>query len=154
MDSKEGPMNSKQSNSKQPSRRRFLKQGAALAGLAAVGGIRSARAQFGPGIEEIGYVPDESIPQANILRDPWTGEPLRDPEGNLVVDWTGSPQWEKYRQGARSIGGPLYGTREKDFRLHGYRSRYVTSARIGANGRNCPMPTTVKTPFFSLLSPL
>ena len=40
MDSKEEKKNSKQS-----SRRRFLKQGAVLAGLAAVGGVQAARAQ-------------------------------------------------------------------------------------------------------------
>ena len=153
-------MNSKEQNKdlKASSRRRFLKGGAALAGLAAVGGIRSAQAQqaFGlpAGERQVGWVPEGSIPPQNILKDPWTGEPLRDPEGNPVVDWTGSPQWEKYRQGARTLGGPLYGTRERDFRLYGYRSRYVTSTRIGTNGANAPQPTNIKTPFFSLLSPL
>jgi sulfane dehydrogenase subunit SoxC len=79
---------------------------------------------------------------------------LRDPEGNMVVDWTGSPQWESYRKQSRAIGGPAYGTREKDWRLYGYRSRYVTSFRLGTKGTSDPAPTTVKTPFLSLLSPL
>ena len=99
-------------------------------------------------------VPEESVPKEAILRDPWTGEPLRDAEGNVLVDWTGTPQWQKYIQGARQLGGPQYGWREKDWRLYGYRSRYVTSYRIGTTGVNCPAPTTVKTPFFSMLSPL
>ena len=148
MDSKKGSLISKQS-----SRRRFLKEGAVLAGLAGVG-LRSARAQaIGFGTKEPNYVPDDSVPKENILRDPWTGEPLRDPEGNLVVDWTGTPQYETYRRNARALGGPLYGWREKDWRLHGYRSPYVTTYRIGTAG-GVPAPTTVKTPFHSMLSPL
>src|SRR3989338_7350536 len=113
-------MNSKeeQKNLKPSSRRRFLKEGSALAGLAAVGGLRSAQAQqaFGlpAGQRQVGWVDDAAIPQQNILRDPWTGEPLRDPEGNVVVDWTGTPQYETYRRNARALGGPLYGWREKD----------------------------------------
>jgi len=138
------------------SRRRFLQQGAAVAGLAAVGGIRPAGGQsVMPGLGGApGYVPEESVPQTAVLRDPWTGAPLRDPEGNLVVDWTGTPQWADYQRRARGMGGARYGTRDKDYRLYGLRSKYVTSSRIGTNGVSCPAPTTVKTPFFSLLSPL
>ncbi|OFW28047.1 MAG: hypothetical protein A3J28_02160 [Acidobacteria bacterium RIFCSPLOWO2_12_FULL_60_22] len=146
-------MNSKQSKS---SRRRFLKQGAALAGLAAVGGIRPARGQFGQpdprGRTE--FVPDESVPQANILRDPWTGEMLRDSAGDLVVDWTGTPQWEAYRKNIRAVGGPRYGALEKDSRLYGVRSRFVTTHRLGIDGGGPTMPSTTKHTFFSILSPV
>ena len=151
-------MNSKEERkgSKHSSRRGFLKGGALLAGLAAVGGGRSARGQrqLGDGARFAGFVPDEAVPKENILRDPWSGEPLRDAEGSLVVDWTGTPQWKAYQQRARALGGPAYGNQEKDYRLHGYRSRYVTSYRIGTKGTNDPAPTTVKTPFLSLLSPI
>ena len=140
---------------KESSRRRFLKEGAALAGVAAVGGIQSVRGQIGgDGTRQPGFVPEESVPKENVLLDPWTGEPLRDPEGNLVVDWTGSPQWEAYRRRARALGGPAYGMREKDYRLYGYRSPYVTSFRLASNGTSSAEPTSVKTPFLSLLSPI
>src|ERR1017187_7231951 len=94
-------------NSKQSSRRRFLK-GAALAGLAAAGGIGSARGQGGPGQNDprqrTDFVPEEEVPKDHVLRDPWTGEMMRDEEGNLIVDWTGTPQWEKYQKNAKEIG--------------------------------------------------
>ena len=140
-------------NSKQSSRRRFLKD-AALAGLAVGGAAKAACGQSVDGTKQPGYVPEESVPKENILHDPWTGEPLRDAEGNLIVDWSGSPQWEAYRNRAKQLGGPAYGTREKDWRLYGYRSRYVNSFRIGTKGTSDPAPTTVKTPFLSLLSPI
>jgi sulfane dehydrogenase subunit SoxC len=147
-------MDSKQKETKQKpsSRRRFLKQGATLAGLAAVGSI-SARGQMGigDGVKRPGFVPDDQVPKEAILKDFRTGEPVRDPEGNLVVDWTGTPQWEKYRNQVRSMGGQGYGSRDKDWRIYGYRSRYVNAYRLGAAG---PMPTTVKTPNISMLSPL
>src|SRR3989338_7236342 len=98
-------MNSKEERkgSKHSSRRGFLKGGALLAGLAAVGGVRSARGQrqLGDGARFAGFVPDEAVPKENILRDTWSGEPLRDAEGSLVVDWTGTPQWKAYQQRAR-----------------------------------------------------
>ena len=137
-------------DSKQSDRRRFLRAGATL-GLAAVGGIRSALGQdIGAGTKRPGFVQDKDIPPENILIDPLTGQPLRDAEGNLRVDWTGSPQWKDYNQKIRSLGGPAYGTREKDWRIYGYRSRYVNVFR---NGHQVG-PTTVKTPNISLLSPL
>ena len=111
MDSNDGKIDSKES-----SRRRFLKQGAALAGLAAVGGIQAARAQGGA--ERSTYVPESAVPMDHVWRDPWDGTPLRDGEGNLVVDWTGTPQWETARKNVRAIGGPTYGTVEKDWRLY------------------------------------
>ena len=147
MDSKEENKNSTQS-----SRRRFLKQGAALAGLVAVGGNQAARAQGGA--ERSTFVPESAVPMDHVWRDPWDGTPLRDGEGNLVVDWTGTPQWETARKNVRAMGGPLYGTLEKDWRLYGYRTRWVTSFRHGDDGGGPVEPTTVKTGFFSLLSPL
>ena len=138
--------------SKETGRRRFLKKGAALAGLTAMGGAPSASGQMFQ--SSAAFVPEESVPSARVWRDPWTGEQLRDPEGNLVVDWTGTPEWETHRQTVRALGGPLYGTREKDYRLYGYRSRFVTSHRLATNGGGANEPTAVKTHFFSLLSPL
>ncbi|OFV93567.1 MAG: hypothetical protein A3H28_03385 [Acidobacteria bacterium RIFCSPLOWO2_02_FULL_61_28] len=132
--------------SKPSGRRRFLKQGAALAGLAAVGRIETARGQ-----ERVKLT---NPPDSAIIRDPWTGEPLRDPEGNVVADWSGTPEWKAYQDHVRAMGGPLYGGNEKDHRLYGYRSPYVTTFRIGTEGSFNPAPTTVKTPFLSLLSPL
>src|SRR3990167_7119199 len=88
MNSKKEPKNSKPS-----SRRRFLKQGAALAGLVAAGGIRSARGQFG---------------QAG------TAGPV-----SVVAGENGAPPPRR----ANDRGGPVE-------------------------------PSTVKTSFFSLLSPL
>jgi sulfane dehydrogenase subunit SoxC len=155
-------MNSKQKSgkgdSRKSSRRRFLAQGAVLAGLAAVGAAPRVRAQglgaLFDGTKEPGYVPEAEIPKDHILRDPWTGEPLRDPEGNILVDWTGTPQYEKYLEGARQMGGPAYGWRKKDWRLYGYRSPYVTTYRLGTAGTYTPAPSDVKTAFFSMLSPL
>src|ERR1019366_6611883 len=147
MDSKEENKNSTQS-----SRRRFLKQGAALAGLVALGGNQAARAQRGA--ERSTYVPESAVPMDHVWRDPWDGTPLRDGEGNLVVDWTGTPQWETARKNVRAMGGPLYGTLEKDWRLYGYRPRFVTSFRRGDDGGGPVEPSAVKTGFFSLLSPL
>ena len=158
MDAKGGSMNSKKS-----SRRKFLKQGAALAGLAALGSVPSARAQSAlpvwgasePNGKEPGFVPEESVPKANILKDPWTGEPLRDQEGNMVIDWTGAPQYQTYLRGAKAIGGPTYGWREKDWRLYGYRSPYDTAFRSGtAGGGDGAAPYSIKTPFHSMMNPL
>ena len=53
-----------------------------------------------------------------------------------------------------AVGGPRYGTLEKDFRLYGYRARFVTSFRRGNDSGGPVEPSTVKTSFFSLLSPL
>ncbi len=149
--------NESQRDTREPSRRRFLKEGAALAGLAAVG-AKALHAQglasLQDGTKQVGYVPEDQVPKDHVLHDPWTDEPMRDPEGNLLVDWTGTPQWETYLKGARQMGGPEYGWRKQDWRLYGYRSPYVTSYRIGTTGVNCPAPTTVKTPFFSMLNPL
>ena len=134
MDSKEGSAKPKQST-----RRRFLKQGAALAGLAAAGEI-GVRAQGG-GTDRSTYVPESSVPTDNVWRDPWTGEPMRDGEGNLVVDWTATPQWEAARKNARAIGGPRYGILEKDWRLYGYRTRFANSFRRGDDGQGPVEPT-------------
>ncbi len=38
----------------------------------------------------------------------------------------------------RGRGGPEYGLRDKDYRMYGYRSRYVTTLRAAANGNGCP----------------
>jgi sulfane dehydrogenase subunit SoxC len=138
--------------SEEPGRRRFLKRGAALAGLTVMGGTQSARGQYFQNLAA--FVPEESVPSTHLWRDPWTGEPLRDTEGNLVVDWTGTPEWETHRRTVRALGGPRYGTREKDYRLYGYRSRFVTSHRLATNGGGANEPTAVETHFFSLLSPL
>ena len=60
-------MNSKEKgntpqDSKQPSRRRFLTQGAALAGLAAVGGTTLARAQGQDPTQRTDFVPEDQVP--------------------------------------------------------------------------------------------
>ena len=144
MDSKKGNANSKQS-----SRRRFLKD-AALAGLAAGGAAGFARGQSSS--PKVNTPPEEAV-----LRDPWTGEPLRDPGGNLLADWTGTSEWKAYQQQLRARGGPAYGTHDKDYRMYGYRSRFVTAVRTGTNGATgCPAPTTVSeaTRSRSLMSPL
>lgn len=159
-------------NSKQ-SRRRFIKQGSALAGLAAVGGLRGAAAQSdapanaqanpqAPGSQNAAQLGGhfnfpakvKTPPKEAILRDPWDGTPILDAEGNTQADWTGTPEWEDYQQSLRDRGGDEYGTREKDYRMFGYRSRYVTTVRAGTNGAGCPAPTTIKTPFLSMGSPL
>jgi sulfane dehydrogenase subunit SoxC len=107
------------------------------------------------------YVPEDQVPKDHILRDPWSGEMMRDEEGNLVVNWTGTPQWEAYRKNARATGGPRYGNLEVDSRLYGARSRYVTTYRRGFDGGSGfgysgtpTAPTTTKTYFFSLQSPV
>jgi sulfane dehydrogenase subunit SoxC len=166
MDSKEEGKNSKPS-----SRRRFLKQGA-LACLAAAGGIKAARGQDwrsklpplpDPNLRTE-YVPDDKVPMDHVLRDPWTGEPMRDEAGDLVVDWTGTPQWEAYNKNMRAIAGPRYG-RVKDTRLYGERSRFDTTHRRGFDGAGFSwmsgggsgrpiMPTTTKDEFASLEGPL
>jgi sulfane dehydrogenase subunit SoxC len=148
-------------NSKQSSRRRFLKQGAALAAMAAAG-IKTASAQ-GPEDpkQRTDYVPEDQVPKDHVLRDPWTGEMMRDAEGNLVVDWTGTPQWEAYRKNVRAMGGKQYGTLEVDSRLYGARSRFVTTYRRAFDGGSqfgysgTPVqPSDIKSYFYSLLSPL
>jgi sulfane dehydrogenase subunit SoxC len=149
---------------KQSSRRQFLeqvKQGTMLAGLAAVGGIQVAKdqssGQSGSAQLDGHFNPPSEVatpPEAAILRDPWNGTPLRDAEGNVLADWTGTEEWNNYQKGVRATGGPAYGTREKDYRMYGYRSRFVTTVRTGTNGTGCPAPSTVRTPFLSLGSPL
>lgn len=134
-------------------RRGFLKKGVALAGVAAVGASKYSRGQ-GVFNNPAALVPEESVPLAKVWRDPWNDEPLRDSEGNLVVDWTGTPQWDTHRRNLQAIAGERYGTREKDYRLYGYRSRFVKSHRLATNGGGANEPTAVKTHFFSLLSPL
>src|SRR3990167_2088435 len=131
----------KRTNSRQSARRRFLKRSAALAGLAAVGGIRPLRGQsflsklppLPDPKERTDYVPEDLVPKEHVLRDPWTGEMMRDEAGDLVVDWTGTPQWEAYRKNVRAAGGPRYGP-EKDTRLYGVRSRFVATHRLGSDG--------------------
>lgn len=147
---------------KKSSRRRFLKQGAALAAMTAAG-IAAGSAQ-GPEREDprqrTDYVPEDQIPKEAIQRDPWTGEPMRDEEGNLVVNWTGTPQWAEYRKNARAMGSK-YGALEVDSRLYGVRSRYVTTYRRGFDGGSAfgysgtpTAPSNDKTYFFSLMSPM
>ena len=156
MDSKEGNANSKQS-----SRRRFLKRGAALAGMAAAGVVAaSAQDVSEDPNRRTEFVPEEAIPKDHLLRDPWTGEILREPDGSPVVDWTGTPQWEAYRKNVRSMGS-RYGTLEKDTRLYGARSRFVTTHRMGVDGGSGfgfsgtpTAPSSAKTYFFSLLTPI
>jgi sulfane dehydrogenase subunit SoxC len=156
MHEKEGSNKTRQS-----SRRRFLRQGAALAALAAAG-IKTASAQGNEDPRQrTDYVPEDQVPKDHVLRDPWTGELMRDEEGNLVVNWTGTPQWEQYRRNARAMGGKGYGTVEVDSRLYGVRSRFVTSYRrgfdggsgFGYSGTPCA-PTSAKNYFFSLMSPV
>ena len=164
MDSKEKDMKLKQS-----SRRRFLKRSAMLAGLAATGGIRSASGQeflkklppLPDPRERTDFVPDEAVPMDHVWRDPWTKEPMRDDAGELIVDWTGTPQWETYRKVVRSAGGPRYGAVEKDSRLYGVRSRFVTSHRLGSDGGSGigfsgipTAPNTTKVHFPSAGTPL
>ena len=148
-------------DSKKPSRRWFLKQGATLAGMAAAGAV-SASAQ-GPGqdaSQRTDYVPEEAVPKDHVLRDPWTGEMMRDEEGNLVVNWTGTPQWEAYRKNARAMGKG-YGNLEIDSRLYGVRSRFVNTFRRGMDGGSGfgesgtpTAPSTTKTYFYSLMCPV
>src|SRR5579864_1884755 len=158
-------MSSKQSeeavDARQASRRRFLKQGATLA-CATAASIKAASAQ-GPEDpnQRTDYVPEEQVPKDHILRDPWTGEMMRDEEGNLVVDWTGTPQWEAYRKNARAVGGRRYGSIEVDSRLYGVRSRFVNTYRRAFDGGSGfgfsgtpTAPNSTKTYFFSLLSPI
>ena len=148
-------------NSKKTSRRKFLKQGAALTAVTAAG-MRTAFAQApnrdNPK-ERTDFVPEESVPKDHVLRDPWTGEMMRDEEGNLIVDWTGTPQWEAYRKNAQALGKG-YGKVEIDSRLYGARSRFDTTNRWGFDGGSgygysgTPVaPSAVKTYFFSALTP-
>lgn len=150
-------------SSRRDSRRRFLKQGAALAAVATAG-VTAASAQdylkMDPA-ERTEYIPEDQVPKENILLDPWTHEPMRDEAGNLVVNWTGSPQWDTYRKNARAVGGGRYGWANIDDRLYGGRSPYVTTYRRGVDGGSGygysgtpTSPSAVKTYFFSLLSPV
>jgi hypothetical protein len=68
-------------DARQSSRRRFLKQGAAFA-CATAASIKAASAQ-GPEDpnQRTDYVPEEQVPKDRILRDPWSGEMMRDEEG-------------------------------------------------------------------------
>lgn len=107
------------------------------------------------------YVPEASIPKDHVWRDPWTGEMLRDDAGDLLVDWTGTPQWETYQKNMKAVAGPRYGFMQKDPRMYGYRSRFVTTHRIGADlgsyfgmSGTPIMPDDVKNYFVSLGSPL
>ena len=158
---------------KQSSRRRFLKHGVALAALAAAG-IKTASAQTredaaraalaqGPTDpnKRTEYVPEDQVPKDHILRDPWTGEPMRDDAGDLIVDWTGTPQWEAYQKNIRAFAGPRYGKEAKDTRLYGMPSRFQTTYRRGFDGGsgfgNSGTPTapnTTRRYFFSLQSPV
>jgi sulfane dehydrogenase subunit SoxC len=180
-------MDTKDTKSKQSSRRRFLQGGAALAGLVAAAGVRRAAGQSSsqsssptPGQNSdkllgtfpsdfdwndprlrTDYVPDESVPKEAIWKDPWTSEPMRSADGDLVVDWTGTPQWEAYRKNIRAAGGPRYGNVAKDNRLVGARSRFVTTHRLGFDGGSgfgasgIPIaPSTSTVYFMSLGSPL
>ena len=147
-------------DSKKSSRRRFLKHGATLACMAAAGaGAAAAQGNEDP-TQRTDYVPEKDVPKDHVWRDPWTGEPMRDEEGNLVVNWTGTPQWAEYRKRAQLLG-PQYGRVEVDSRLYGARSRYVTSYRRGVDGGSAfgysgtpTAPSSTKTYFFSLLSPV
>ena len=139
-------------------RRRFLAKSAMLAGFAAAGGFRRVSAQNGGGTapegfgrRRAGWVDEQDIPREAMVKDPWTGEPLRDPEGNIVVDWTGTPQLKEFNGRLRALGGPRFGTREKDWRLYGYRSRYVTSYRYG---HMYDGPTSIATPTPAIYSPI
>src|SRR5712691_2097360 len=104
-------------NSKQSSRRRFLKQGSMFAGLAAVGAIQPASGQSSapsdaqsrgrgsgqplrPDLNGHMNSPVQLTdpPEAAILRDPWDGSPLRDAEGNIQADWTGTEEWKDYQK--------------------------------------------------------
>jgi sulfane dehydrogenase subunit SoxC len=147
-------------SSKETSRRRFLKGGAALAALTAAG-IKTASAQslnIEP-TQRTEYIPEDQVPKSAVLRDPWTGEMMRDSEGNLIVDWTGTPQWKQYQQNIRAVAGKRYGA-AVDSRLYGIRSRFVTSYRQLFDGGSGPgsgtptMPDDIKTYFFSLGNPV
>jgi len=149
-------------DAKRASRRRFLKQGAAFACMTAAG-IKAASAQGPPEDpnQRTDYVPEDQVPKDHILRDPWSGELMRDEEGNLVVDWTGTPQWDAYRKNARAVGGSRYGKIEVDSRLYGVRSRFVNTYRRAFDGGSGfgysgtpTAPNSTKTYFFSLLSPI
>jgi sulfane dehydrogenase subunit SoxC len=148
-------------SSRQSSRRRFLKQGAALAAMTAAGmGAASAQGPDEDPKQRTDYVPEDQVPKDHVLRDPWSGEMMRDEEGNLVVDWTGTPQWEAYRKNAKAMGSK-YGALEVDSRLYGVRSRFVTSVRRGFDGGSAfgysgtPVaPSAAKSYFFSLMSPM
>lgn len=148
-------------DSTKSSRRRFLKQGAALACMTAAGvPTASAQGVDADPSQRTDYVPEKDVPKDHVLRDPWTGEVMRDEEGNLVVNWTGTPQWEAYRKKARLLGS-RYGNVDVDSRLYGARSRFVTAYRRGLDGGSAfgysgtpTAPSAAKTYFFSLLSPV
>jgi sulfane dehydrogenase subunit SoxC len=156
MDSKEPKENV---NARQRSRRGFLKEGAKMAVLTAAGvGVASAQMDITAN-KRTEYIPEDQVPKDAVLRDPWTGEMMRDPEGNLIVNWTGTPQWKKYQDNVRAVGGKRYGA-AVDSRLYGIRSRYETSSRQLFDGGSGPgsgtptMPNNIKTYFFSLGSPV
>lgn len=144
-----------------PTRRLFLKRGAALAGMAAVGAVAASGQEGGQDPKlRTDYVPEEQVPKDHVLRDPWSGEMMRDEEGNLIVNWTGTPQWEAYRKNAKAMGSK-YGTLEVDSRLYGVRSRFVTSVRRGFDGGSAfgytgtpTAPSAAKSYFYSLMSPM
>ena len=147
-------------NPARSSRRRFLRQGATLAAMTAAG-MKAALAQNEDPNQRTDYVPEKDVPKDHVLRDPWTNEPMRDEEGNLIVDWTGTPQWAKYQENAQEVGGSRYGKIAKDTRLYGTRSRFVTTYRRGVDGGSGfgfsgtpTAPSATKTYFFSLLSPI
>ncbi len=92
-------------NSKQSSRRQFLKQGSVFAGLAAVGAMQPARGQSSspsdaqssrrgsrqPLRSDVDGHMSSPVqltdpPEAAVLRTPWDRSPLRDPEGNIQAD--------------------------------------------------------------------
>ena len=158
MDSKEPK---EKRDSTRAGRRWFLKQGAALAGMATAGAVAASAQGPEDPKQRTDYVPEDQVPKERILRDPWSGEMMRDEEGNLVVDWTGTPQWAAYQKNVRGVGGRRYGTIEVDSRLYGVRSRFSNSYRRAFDGGSGfgfsgtpTAPNSTKTYFFSLLSPV
>ena len=145
-------------NLKGTSRRRFLKGGTALAAMSAAGAACGQVLNIGQN-QRTEYIPEDQVPKNAVLRDPWTGEMMRDAEGNLIVDWTGTPQWKQYQENIRAFAGNRYGAKV-DTRLYGVPSKYVTSYRLGYDGGSGPnsgtptMPDDIKTYFFSLGSPV
>ena len=61
--------------SRQSSRRRFLKQGAALAAMTAAGmGVAAAQGPEEDPKLRTDYVPEDQVPKDHVLRDPWPGK--------------------------------------------------------------------------------
>src|SRR5215469_2172122 len=136
-------------NLKGTSRRRFLKGGTALAAMSAAGAACGQVLNIGQN-QRTEYIPEDQVPKNAVLRDPWTGELMRDAEGNLIVDWSGTPQWKQYQENIRAFAGTRYGAKA-DTRLYGVPSKYANSYRIGYDGGSGPnsgtptMPDDIKT---------